>query len=220
MPTNGKLTLRQRQTDAKITAAEWSWVNEREIAVRAPVRVEWIYEFVYEAKDPKVMGIGHGATRDFVSFLKYAEKDDFGNPNPLAMTGLRARLGEEGGARSLEAVYSWGRSQGGRVQRDFVRYGFNQDESNRMVFDGMMPYATGSGGNMWMNFRFSQPPRRRIRRSIRRARADRQRTTALAALLPRARATAHIRGDKRPDHGRDQRHSAKMSRERHLPENL
>jgi hypothetical protein len=157
VPTNGKLTLRQRQTDAKITVADWIWANEREIAVRAPVRVEWIYEFVYEAKDPKVMGIGHSATRDFVSFLKYAEKDDFGNPNPLAMTGLRARLGEERRPRSLEAVYSWGRSQGGRVQRDFVRYGFNQDESNRMVFDGMMPYATGSGGNMWMNFRFSQP---------------------------------------------------------------
>ena len=43
------------------------------------------------------------------------------------------------------------------MQRDFVRYGFNRDKSNRMVFDGMMPYATGSGGNMWMNFRFSQP---------------------------------------------------------------
>src|SRR5215831_17514884 len=26
MPTNGKLTLRQRQTDAKITVADWSWV--------------------------------------------------------------------------------------------------------------------------------------------------------------------------------------------------
>jgi hypothetical protein len=27
MPTNGKLTLRQRQTDAKITVADWSWVR-------------------------------------------------------------------------------------------------------------------------------------------------------------------------------------------------
>jgi hypothetical protein len=157
IPTNGMLTLRQRQTDAKLVVADWSWVNEREIEVPAPARIEWIYEFVYEAKDAKVMGIGHAATRDFVSFLKYAEKDDFGNPNPLAMSGLRAPPGEESAPRNLEAVYSWGRSQGGRVQRDFLRYGFNQDESNRMVFDGMMPYATGSGGNMWMNFRFAQP---------------------------------------------------------------
>ena len=157
MPTIVKLTLRQHQTDAKIVVADWSWVNDREIAIPAPARVEWIYEFVYEAKDPKVMGIGHAATRDFVSFLKYAEKDDFGNPNPLAMSGLRSRPAEDGVPRSLDVVYSWGRSQGGRVQRDFLRYGFNQDESNRMVFDGMMPYATGSGGNMWMNFRFAQP---------------------------------------------------------------
>ena len=87
--------LRQRQTDAKFIVADWNWVNEREIAVPSPARVEWIYEFVYEAADPKVMGIGHAATRDFVSFLEYAEKDDFGNPNPIAMTGLRARHGED-----------------------------------------------------------------------------------------------------------------------------
>ena len=126
MPTNGKLTLRQRQNDAKIAVADWNWVNDREIAVAAPARSEWIYEFVYEARDPKVMGIGHAVTRDFVSFLEYAEKDDFGNPNPLAMTDSRARLGDERAPRNLDAVYSWGRSQGGRVQRDFVRYGFNQ----------------------------------------------------------------------------------------------
>jgi hypothetical protein len=157
MPTNGVLTTRQRQADPRITVADWIWINEREIAVPAPARVQWIYEFVYEAKDPKVMGIGHAATRDFVTFLEYAEKDDAGNPNPLALTGSRARAGEEGAPRNVEAVYSWGRSQGGRVQRDFLRYGFNQDETNRRVFDGMMPYATGSGGNMWMNFRFAQP---------------------------------------------------------------
>jgi hypothetical protein len=156
-PTNGILTVRQHQTDAPVKVADWNWVNEREIAVPAPARVQWIYEFVYQAKDPKVMGIGHAASRDFVSFLKYADKDDTGNPNPLALADLRARLGEERAPANLEAVYTWGRSQGGRVQRDFIRYGFNQDEAGRMVFDGMMPYATGSGGNMWMNFRFAQP---------------------------------------------------------------
>ena len=105
------------------------------------------------------MGIGHAATRDFVSFLKYADKDDAGNANPLAMAPTcDARLSATSARRAnVDAIYTWGRSQGGRVQRDFIRYGFNQDEDNRMVFDGMMPYATGSGGNMWMNFRFSQP---------------------------------------------------------------
>jgi hypothetical protein len=154
---NGILTVRQHEADARIKVVDWIWVNEREIAVPAPARVQWIYEFVYEAKDPKVMGIGHAATRDFVSFLKYADKDDAGTPNPLALGDLSARLGVERAPANLDAVYTWGRSQGGRVQRDFIRYGFNQDEAGRMVIDGIMPYATGSGGNMWMNFRFSQP---------------------------------------------------------------
>jgi Alpha/beta hydrolase domain len=104
-----------------------------------------IYEFVYEANDPTVMGLGHAATRDFLSFLKYEVEDDFGNPNPVAEFG------------GVSTIYSWGRSQGGRVERDFLYYGFNEDESGRQVIDGMMPYATGAAGRMWMNFRFAQP---------------------------------------------------------------
>jgi hypothetical protein len=155
---NGVLTMRQHEADPGIPVAGWAWVNEREVGFPGPAHVQWIYEFVYDAKDPKVMGIGHAATRDFASFLKYADKDDFGNANPLAIgDDARARFGDDRAPRNVDAVYSWGRSQGGRVQRDFVRYGFNEDESGRIVFDGMMPYATGAGGNMWMNFRFSQP---------------------------------------------------------------
>lgn len=104
------------------------------------------------------MGIGHAATRDFLSFLKYATKDDEGNANPLAMTeDERGRFSDPFEPRNIAAIYSWGRSQGGRAQRDFVRLGFNEDEEGQIVIDGMMPYATGSGGNLWLNFRFAQP---------------------------------------------------------------
>lgn len=150
---NGVLTVRQHESDAKTPVEGWRWVDAGHVEFPGPARVQWIYEFVYDAKDPKVMGIGHAATRDFLSFLKYADKDDAGNPNPL---GIGQETRDERG-RNIEAIYSWGRSQGGRVQRDFLRLGFNQDESGRAVFDGMMPYATGSGGNMWMNYRFAQP---------------------------------------------------------------
>jgi hypothetical protein len=156
-PTNGILTVRQHEADPKVAVADWTFVNARQIEFAGPAHVQWIYEFVYQAKDPKVMGIGHAASRDFLSFLKHAEHDDFGNPNPLALGEGLARFGDQDHPRNVEAVYSWGRSQGGRVQRDFLRLGFNQDESARIVIDGMMPYATGSGGNMWLNFRFSQP---------------------------------------------------------------
>ena len=155
---NGKLTVRQHQTDAPIPVADWHWSGPREITYPGPAHVEWIYEFVYEAKDPPVMGIGHAATRDFLSFLKYAAADDDGNPNPLATTAAeRQGIGDAAAPRNLAAIYSWGRSQGGRAQRDFLRLGFNEDEQDRVVIDGMMPYATGSGGNVWLNFRFAQP---------------------------------------------------------------
>jgi hypothetical protein len=87
----------------------------------------------------------HAITRDFLSFLKHGIADDFGNPNPVARGG------------GIRAIYSWGRSNGGRNQRDLLLWGFNEDENGRIVIDGMMPYATGSGGSVWMNFRFAQP---------------------------------------------------------------
>ena len=144
-PTNGVLTVREHGTDPKVEVSGWGYVNSRRITFPGPAKPQWIYEFVYEAKDPLVMGIGHAITRDFISFLKHEVTDDFGNPNPVAMQG------------GIPAVYSWGRSNGGRNQRDLLLWGFNEDENGRIVIDGMMPYATGSGGSVWMNFRFAQP---------------------------------------------------------------
>ncbi len=95
----------------------------------------WIYELVYTARDPIILGLGHVAVRDFVSFLKHG---DSGNP-----------LG-----RGIEKAYAWGRSQTGRCIRDFVYLGFNADAAGRRVFDGVMPHVAG-GGRMWMNHRFA-----------------------------------------------------------------
>ena len=97
----------------------------------------WIYELIYTAKDPKVMGLGHVAVRDFVSFLKY----DASVANPL---------------RGVEKAYGWGRSQTGRCLRDFIYRGYNADAAGRRVFDGAMPHVAGAG-RKWMNHRFSNP---------------------------------------------------------------
>jgi hypothetical protein len=76
----------------------------------------WIYELVYTGRDPLVLGLGHAAVRDFVSFLRYGTEDHAGNVNPLH---------QQGG--SIEKAYAWGRSQTGRCLRDFVYHGFNAD---------------------------------------------------------------------------------------------
>ncbi len=102
----------------------------------------WLYELIYTAKDPRVLGLGFVAVRDFISFLKHGKKDAAGNSNPAA-EGI-----------TVEKAYGWGRSQTGRVIRDYIYRGFNADAEGRKVFDGLMPHVSG-GGMMWMNHRFA-----------------------------------------------------------------
>ncbi|HVC60292.1 MAG TPA: alpha/beta hydrolase domain-containing protein [Acetobacteraceae bacterium] len=97
----------------------------------------WIYELLYTAQHPKVMGLGHVVVRDAISFLKY----DPGDANPL---------------RGVEKAYGWGRSQTGRCLRDFVYRGFNADAQGRRVFDGVLPHVAGAG-RKWLNHRFASP---------------------------------------------------------------
>lgn len=84
----------------------------------------WIYELIYEGEVPLVLGLGHAAVRDLVSFLRF----DAGSP-----------LG------GIERAYGWGRSQTGRAIRDFIYHGFNEDEAGRKVFDGLLPHVAGAG---------------------------------------------------------------------------
>ena len=102
----------------------------------------WIYELVYQGREPLVLGLGHIAVRDLVSFLRYGEADAAATPNPLA----------DGGG--IERAYAWGRSQTGRCIRDFIYQGHNADAAGRRVFDGVLPHVSG-GGLMWMNHRFA-----------------------------------------------------------------
>ena len=107
----------------------------------------WIYELIYEGRDPLVLGLGHVAVRDVTSFLRNHPADREGRANPLL---------ENGGA--VEKVYAWGRSQTGRYLRDFVHQGFNADGQGRRVFDGILPHVSG-GGLLWMNHRFANAVR-------------------------------------------------------------
>lgn len=99
----------------------------------------YIYELIYEARDPLVLGLGFIAVRDFIGFLRHGENDAAGNPNPL------------GGG--IEKAYCWGRSQTGRLIRETLYQGFNADAEGRRVFDGVLCHVAG-GGRMVMNHRF------------------------------------------------------------------
>ncbi|TCR61816.1 alpha/beta hydrolase domain-containing protein [Bosea sp. BK604] len=103
----------------------------------------WIYELIYEARDPLVLGLGHVAVRDFVDFLRTSPTDSDGTANPL----------QEQGAY-IEKAYAWGRSQTGRCIRDFLYLGFNDNGRGEPVFDGVLPHVAGAG-KKWLNHRFA-----------------------------------------------------------------
>ena len=106
-----------------------------------------IYEFIYAAKNPSVLGLGFAAVRDLVSFLRYQRKDSAGRPNPLATDRKTS---------GIRYAYGWGRSQSGRFLRDLVYHGFNEDEAHRKVFDAIAPHVAG-GGRMFLNYEFARP---------------------------------------------------------------
>ena len=160
--TAAVFTRRQYATDPRvlIPPSEWAFArleggagesaivpSDSHVYLRAGFRPGWIYELIYPGTAPRVMGLGYVAVRDLVAFLKYEARDAAGAPNPL-----------RDGRAGIEKAYCWGRSQGGRVIREFIYSGFNADARGRRVFDGAFPHVAG-GGRMWLNHRFSQPSR-------------------------------------------------------------
>jgi hypothetical protein len=154
------LTVRARQTDPRVTPDDMRFeffeapragiapYSDRQIVVHRPAGFDAaaIYEFIYEARDPIVMGLAFASVRDLIAFLRNETEDANGNANPLLVDGKPA----------TDFAYAHGISQSGRFVRDFLYQGFNEDERGRMVFDGLMPDVAGSR-KTWTNFRFAQP---------------------------------------------------------------
>jgi Alpha/beta hydrolase domain len=147
-PAHAKLTVRARAADLRTTPNDLSFNFEapNRIAITRPAGFDAraIYEFIYLAKDPKVMGLGFTATRDIVSYLRHETADTAGNANVLA--------------GQIDFAIGFGLSQSGRYLHDFLYWGFNTDEAGRPVFEGLMPHIAG-GKKTFTNYRFSQPGR-------------------------------------------------------------
>ena len=149
-----------------IAATDWTFVNSgTQIQFKMPAGSDLgsIFEFVYEAKDPKVMGIGFAAVRDFVTFLKYDEHDRQGTANPLNDFQQAPCMGRGNGCRgrgrsNFEVAVMEGISQSGRFTRDFLWRGFNDDARGHAVFNGMFPIIPGSR-KTFTDFRWGQPGR-------------------------------------------------------------
>jgi hypothetical protein len=160
--TSGVLTWRLRETDPRVVIPRAQWSVERlpmpkadrgvagtlapaRLRVQGGFRPGYIYELVSEAEGPIVQGLGYAAVRDLLSFLR----NDSGERNPLRGAD---------GKPVVRRVHGFGVSQSGRFLRNFLYLGFNADEGDRKVFDGLMPHVAG-GGLGFFNHRFAQPTR-------------------------------------------------------------
>jgi hypothetical protein len=137
-----RLLVRTLPTDPprEVARATWRFTGPGTITADRGFEAGLIYDVVYRARDPRVVGVGLAGTRDIVSFFKHAASTD-GNPLP----GLTHAIG-------------WGVSQTGRFLRHFVYQGFNEDERGRKVFDGVFDQVGGAGRGSF-NHRFGQASR-------------------------------------------------------------
>ncbi len=138
------MTVRDSQdsTARRIPRSEWRFEDSGHATMTKGFQPGRMYEIVYRAKDPAVVGLGPAAIRDFVSFLKYGGPD-----TPLSSEH-----------RYIKRALGFGTSQSGRFLRTFLYYGFNADEKNRQVFDGVWAHVAGAGRGSF-NHRFAQPSR-------------------------------------------------------------
>ncbi len=92
---SAELTYREYETDARIPipASEWQFarldaegdpvLSPNHCYLPAGFKPGWIYELIYTAKDPLLLGLGFTCVRDFISFLLQHQQDHAGTPNPL-----------------------------------------------------------------------------------------------------------------------------------------
>lgn len=150
------LTVRAQEQDPRveIPATDWRFArcapgqpeqpDAKHLCYPAGFVPGRLYELIYRAQDPLVLGLGFIATRDVGAFLRRAPHDDAGTANPVYRAGQHAIIE--------------GSSQSGRMIRSLLALGFNQDDqAGARVFDGALPHI--GGGLMPLNVRFGQPVR-------------------------------------------------------------
>jgi hypothetical protein len=116
-------------------------VDATRVSLKTKFEPNKIYEVVYTAENPPVVGLGPAAIRDVISMLKYKSTDALSIP-----------------AGAITRATAFGISQSGRFLRTYLYYGFNRSEDNRKVFDGVIAQVAGAGRGSF-NHRFAQPSR-------------------------------------------------------------
>jgi hypothetical protein len=136
-----RLTVREHVAAerANIPRARWRFSDPTHLELDGGFVPGHLYELVYRAQDPAVVGLGLLAVRDTAAWLRLATADA-GNPC----------------AGTLSRAYAFAVSQTGRFLRHFLYLGLNEDERGRRVFDAVIPHVAGARRGEF-NMRFGQP---------------------------------------------------------------
>jgi hypothetical protein len=154
--TKATLTKRVREHHARkpIAHSDWAFADcskvpfpgtpsTTSICLKGGFDTNHIYELIYTAKNPLVLGIGYAAMRDVIAFFRHEAADGSGTPNPVA--------------GQIQTVLMEGSSQTGAALRAFIQLGFNEDLKGRRVAEGA--HVKVSAGLQPLSVRFGQPGR-------------------------------------------------------------
>jgi Alpha/beta hydrolase domain len=139
--------------EQSVPSTDWAWAkcgpanpfpgtpDPTQICLKNGFDPRLLYQVVFTAQDPYVLGIGFAAFRDVAVFFKEAKADVDGTPNPIA--------------GNVSWMISRGHSQSGNFLRAFIQLGFTQSEDNKRVHDGAWPIIAGR--RVTLNTRFATP---------------------------------------------------------------
>jgi hypothetical protein len=150
---SGETTTGGVSGETAIPSTDWAWAScsatnpfpgtpdPTQICLKNGFDATKLYQLVFRAKDPYVLGAGFAAWRDVGQFFKTAAADDTGTANPVA-------------SRVTHSI-ARGVSQSGNYLRGWLHLGFNQGENGAQVHDGLWPIIAGR--RIALNFRWAQP---------------------------------------------------------------
>jgi Alpha/beta hydrolase domain len=139
--------------EVTIASGDWAWArcdaanpfpgtpDATQICLKNGFDAARLYQIVFTAADPIVLGMGFAAFRDVAAFFKKSTADDTGTANPIA--------------KAVTHSITRGISQSGNYLRGWLHLGFNQAEDGSQVHDGLWPIIAGR--RIALNFRWAQP---------------------------------------------------------------
>ena len=117
------LTVRSQLSDAPQIVPRGQWrLSGDVVTLDGGFEPGRVYEIAYRIANLPVAGLGLAAVRDIASWARHTAD---------AVTPAKY-------------VYAHGQSQTGRFMREFLYLGFNADERERLVFDGVIAHIAGA----------------------------------------------------------------------------